>query len=136
MSIAYAEEPDLSVEDYVAVLGETTMRGKRPLANAARIGEMLRGAGLIVTAREDGRILGVARCLSDGAWVAYCAELAVKESAQGLGVGAGLIAATKAILGPRMSLILISEEEAIGFYTRIGMQRLDRAFYLDRTDRS
>ncbi len=134
MSIVYSEEPGLSVEEYVAVLGETTMRSKRPLANAARIGEMLRGAGLIVTARRDGEILGLARCLSDGAWVAYCAELAVRESAQGLGVGAGIIAATRKILGPRMSLILISEEEAIGFYTRIGMERIDRAFYLMRTD--
>jgi GNAT superfamily N-acetyltransferase len=136
MSIVYAQEQSLSVGDYVAVLSGTTMRDKRPLANAQRIAEMLCGANLIVTAREDGVILGLARCISDGAWVAYCAELAVKESAQARGVGAGLIRTVKGILGPRIGLVLISEEEAIGFYTRIGMERYDRAFFLTREDRS
>jgi GNAT superfamily N-acetyltransferase len=136
MSIIYAQEQSLSVGDYVAVLSETTMRDKRPLANAQRIAEMLDGANFIVTAREDGVILGLARCISDGAWVAYCAELAVKEGAQGRGIGAGIIKAAKDILGPRMGLVLISEEEAVGFYTRIGMERYDRAFFLTREDRS
>ncbi|HWA19689.1 MAG TPA: GNAT family N-acetyltransferase, partial [Devosia sp.] len=122
--------------DYVAVLAETSMRGKRPLANRARIAEMLAGANFIVTARDDGNILGLARCISDGAWIAYCAELAVKESAQGRGIGAGLIRAAKDFLGPRIGLVLISEEEAVGFYTRIGMERIDRAFFITREDRT
>jgi hypothetical protein len=41
------------------------MRGKRPLANTERIGRMIAGANFIVTAREDGVILGLARCISD-----------------------------------------------------------------------
>ena len=48
MSVTYAAEPGLSVEDYVAVLAETTMRAKRPLANRQRIAQMLAGANLIV----------------------------------------------------------------------------------------
>ena len=108
--IVYAEEPGLSVDDYVAVLGATTMRTKRPLENRARIGEMLSGANLIVTARRNGEIVGLARCITDRAWICYCAELAVKESAQGLGVGAGII--------------------------RTGLTRLDNGFFRTRLDRS
>ncbi len=87
MSIVYAQEQSLPVADYVAVLAETTMRDKRPLTNTVRIGEMIAGANFIVTARENDAILGLARCITDFAWIAYCAELAVKESAQGRGVG-------------------------------------------------
>ena len=135
MSIVYAREEALSVADYVAVMGETTMRGKRPLMNAARIARMIEGANFIVTAREDGVILGLARCVTDFAWIAYCAELAVKDSAQRRGVGAGLIAKARELLGPGIGLVLISEPEAVGFYERIGMTRFDRAFFHDRTDR-
>ena len=136
MSIVYAQEQSLPVEDYVAVLSEGTMRGKRPLTNTARIAEMLAGANFIVTAREDGNILGLARCITDFAWIAYCAELAVKERAQGRGVGAGIIEAAKDILGPRLGLTLISEPDAVGFYRRIGMEQIDTAFFLTRPDRS
>ncbi len=136
MSIVYAQEQGLSVEDYVAVLAETIMREKRPLANTARIGEMIAGANFIVTAREDGTILGLARCITDFSWIAYCAELAVKESAQGRGIGAGIMARCKDLLGPRLGLVLISEPAAVGFYERIGFERQDSAFFRTRLDRS
>ncbi|MEQ1901135.1 MAG: GNAT family N-acetyltransferase [Devosia sp.] len=136
MSIVYAQERNLSVEDYVAVLSETTMRSKRPLANAERIGRMLRGANFIVTAREDGVILGLARCISDNEWIAYCAELAVKESAQGRGIGKGIIGKCYELLGPGMGLILAAEPEAVAFYERVGMQRLEAGFFHPRTDAS
>ena len=136
MSVVYAQEQSLGVADYVAVLRETIMRAKRPLDNTARIAAMLAGANFIVTAREDGEILGLARCISDGAWICYCAELAVKESTQGRGVGAGIIAKIKELLGPRIGLTLISEPGAIGFYERVGLERIDSAFFHARTDRS
>lgn len=134
--IIYAEEPGLSIDDYVSVLAETTMRTKRPLANRKRIGEMLAGANLIVTARQDGEILGLARCISDGAWICYCAELAVKESAQGLGIGAGIIGKINELLGPKIGLALFSEPEALGFYEKAGLTRLDNGFFRTRADRS
>ena len=135
MSIVYAREQNLPVSDYVAVLADTTMRTRRPLGNTTRIAEMIAGANFIVTAREDGVILGLARCITDYAWIAYCAELAVKESEQGRGIGAGLIARARDLLGPRIGVALISEAEAVGFYRRIGMEQIDSAFFLTRSDR-
>ena len=136
MSIVYAQEQSLPVADNVAVLGETTMREKRPLTNSGRIGKMIAGANFIVTAREDGVILGLARCITDFAWIAYCAELAVKESAQGRGVGAGVMAKVHELLGPKIGLVLISEPDAVGFYKRIGLEWQDSAFFRTRLDRS
>ena len=136
MSVVYAEEPALSVADYVAVLGETTMRGKRPLANTERIGQMLAGADLIVTARREGELLGLARCITDRIWICYCAELAVRESAQGLGVGRGILEAAWAILGPKVGFVLVSEPEAVQFYKRVGMSPDVTAFYRPRSDRA
>jgi GNAT superfamily N-acetyltransferase len=136
VSIIYAQEQTLSVEDYVAVLAETTMAAKRPLANRGRIAEMVAGANVIVPARRYGEILGLARCISDGAWICYCAELAVKESAQGLGIGAGIIRTINDLLGPRIGLALFSEPDAIGFYEKAGLTRQDSGFSRTRADRS
>lgn len=135
MSIVYAREQSLSAADYVEVLRDTTMRSKRPLANLERIGRMLRGANFIVTAREDGAILGLARCITDDAWVCYCAELAVKESAQGRGIGKALLEKCYELLGPGISLGLAAEPAAVPFYEHIGMHRYPAFFHL-RTDAS
>ncbi len=136
MTIIYAQEQTLGVDDYVTVLSETIMRDKRPLQNGVRIARMLAGANFIVTAREEGIILGLARCITDYAWICYCAELAVKESAQGRGVGAGIMAKAQELLGPKIGLVLISEPGAVGFYERVGMERQDSAFFRTRLDRS
>lgn len=135
MSVTFDLEPDLSVEDYVAVLSNCTLGRKRPLANRARIAEMLAGANLIVTARDtDGVILGLARCLSDGAWVCYCAELAVRDSHQGKGIGRGLMDFAAETLGPRMAIILISEPDAVEFYRKAGFDSV-LGFARNRSDR-
>ena len=60
--------------------------------------QMLDRADLVVTARLDrpDRILvGVARSITDFSWCCYLSELAVASSAQGLGVGKGLIDETR-----------------------------------------
>lgn len=135
MSVVYAQEQSLTAPDYVAVLRETTMRTKRPLDNLARIDRMLAGANFIVTAREDGVILGLARCITDNEWVAYCAELAVKESAQGRGIGKAILDKCYALLGPGISLGLAAEPTAIAFYEHIGMHPYPAFFHM-RTDAS
>lgn len=134
MSIVYAREQELPVEDYIAVIGETSMRDRRPLANRNRIARMLSGSNLIVTAREsDGSILGLARCMSDTAWICYCSDLAVKESAQGRGIGRGLLDKCAELLGPGIGLVLVSYPESASFYERIGMEPA-QAHYRARTD--
>jgi GNAT superfamily N-acetyltransferase len=86
-----------------------------------------------MTARApDGSLLGVARCLSDGAWVAYLAELAVSRSAQGRGVGQRLLQAVRDELGPKVTLVLASVPDAVAFSERVGMPRMPDVFFYRR----
>lgn len=133
MTIVYAREQDLPVADYIAVIGSTYMRDKRPIANPARIGRMLAGSSFIVTARAgDGAIVGLARGISDGEWVCYLADLAVRDGWQGQGVGTAILDECSRILGPGMGIVLVAYPEAEAFYRRIGMGEMP-AFYRDRT---
>jgi GNAT superfamily N-acetyltransferase len=134
MSVTYAQEQSLSVEDYVGVLGDCAMRDQRPLDNIARIAAMLAGANFIVTAREDGHILGLARCMTDNAWTCYCLELAVRDSAQKRGVGRGILETCWALLGPRLSFVLMSDPRAVGFYRQVGMEQYAETYFHARLD--
>ena len=89
----------------------------------------------MLTARLDieGKpLIGVARGITDFSWVCYISELAVSQSAQGLGIGKGLMDEARRQLGPSVAISLISMPDAVGFYERIGMKRMVDAFWFGR----
>ncbi len=136
MTIYYAQEQNLSVQDYVAVVGSTYMADRRPVGNLERIGRILAGSNMIVTARdESGEIVGLLRGISDNEWVCYVADLVVREGQQRKGVGTALLKTCKGILGPGMGIVLMAFPEATEYYRRIGMHEMT-AFYMDRENRS
>ena len=68
--LVYARDAGLTIEEYLDVVGNSTLGPTRPLGDPDRVAAMLAGADLIVTARTAGRCVGLARCLTDFAWVA------------------------------------------------------------------
>lgn len=131
-SVRYARDQDLDVAEFSRVLDESGLGATRPLGDPARLRAMLHGAGLIVTARLDGQLVGVSRTITDFSWCAYLAELAVSRSVQGLGVGRGLLDETRRLLGPRVTLILTSMPDVTGFYERAEMARVPDTFWYKR----
>lgn len=133
--ILYGREQDLDVAEFRRVLVESGLGRIRPVDDTPRLQAMIDGASLIVTARLDrpGRpLVGVGRGVTDSVWCCYLSELAVSSSAQGFGVGRGLLDETRRQLGPQVSLYLVSVPEAVGFYERAGMTRLKDAFSYKR----
>ncbi|MBZ9671339.1 GNAT family N-acetyltransferase [Mesorhizobium sp. B3-2-1] len=133
--VLYAREPALGIPEFRRVLVESGLGEVRPVDDEARLKAMLEGANLIVTARLDmeaAPLIGVARCLTDFSWVCYISDLAVSAKAQGLGIGKGLMDEVARQLGPSVAISLISVPDAVGFYERIGMQRMPDAFWISR----
>jgi GNAT superfamily N-acetyltransferase len=132
--ISYQREHHLVAAEYIACVGRTTLGAGRPLSNSQRVQTMLDGANFIVTARdENGALIGLARCMNDGAWICFCADLAVRDSHQGQGVGRAIIEKCRELLGPSIGFILASEPSAETFYERAGMKRY-AAFFHPRID--
>ncbi|WP_137152344.1 GNAT family N-acetyltransferase [Devosia sp. FKR38] len=135
--ITYAREDGLTAADYIACVGATSLGQGRPLANTDRIQAMLDNADLVVTARDaDGSLLGLFRAVTDWHWVCYCIDLAVVEGQQGKHIGQTLLDTATALLGPKVSIVLLSKPNAEGFYRHIGMVEPMAAFMRPRTDRS
>ena len=133
--ILYAREPALDIAEFRRVLVESGLGETRPVDDGARLQEMLSSANLVLTARLDveGKpLIGFIRALTDFSWVCYISELAVSQSAQGLGIGKGLMDEARRQLGPSVAISLISMPDAVGFYERIGMKRMPDAFWFSR----
>lgn len=107
MEISYQQEPELSPEEFVQVLKESTLAERRPVDDLPRIRQMLARADLIITARRAGILLGVARSISDGVYCTYLSDLAVSKNCQHQGIGKELIRLTKEAT-PHALLILVT----------------------------
>ena len=122
--ISYDREPQLGSDEFIDILNRSGLGERRPVGDAARISQMLEKASLIYTARtEDGKLVGVARCLSDDAYVCYVSDLAVCRSVQGQGVGKRILSELRRLIHPSARLFLLSAPAAIGFYERLGLGR-------------
>ena len=135
--IVYASDPGLTPEEYIDVVGHSALGATRPLADNARIAAMLAGANLIVTARLDGRCVGVARGISDSAWVCYLADLAVHRDFQGRGIGTGLLRQCRQAVGDGVGIALLSVPGAVSYYDKLGetlgLEHYPHAYWLNRT---
>lgn len=128
--IAYHVNEPLAVDEFVALLRASTLGERRPVDDLAVMEDMLRHANLLATARADGRLVGVARTLTDFAYIAYMSDLAVDVSFQRRGIGKGLIRATRRQLGPQCRLLLVAAPAAESYYSHIGFEHLPRAYLL------
>jgi GNAT superfamily N-acetyltransferase len=130
----FALEPDLTVAEFRQLLVDSTFGERRPIDEPARLEQMLRGADLIVTARLDGALVGVARSVTDFAFCCYLSDLAVSKAAQGRGIGRKLIELTREHCGGAgLSVHLHAAPGAVTFYESIGMPRNPDAFSYRRT---
>lgn len=128
----YGVEPGLDPDEFIDLLKRSGLAERRPVRDEHRIGRMLANSSLIVTARRDGLLVGVARSVTDFSYCCYLSDLAVDRACQKRGVGRALIARTQAEAGPEAMLILIAAPAADGYYAHIGMERIERGWSLPR----
>ncbi|MFI5868075.1 GNAT family N-acetyltransferase [Streptomyces sp. NPDC051546] len=124
---------DLDVSEVAALYRASTLAERRPVEDTGRFAAMLAGANLIVTARAgDGRLIGIARSLTDGVYATYLSDLAVDAAWQGKGIGRDLIRATQDA-APQAKLILLAAPAAVDYYPHIGFERHNSAWTRSHT---
>ena len=134
MDILYSIEPDLSVTEFVAVLKNSGLAERRPVENLECIAGMLKGSDLTVCARVNGKLIGIARCVTDFSYACYLSDLAVDKEFQGLGIGIELQRKTQEELGSCCTLILIAAPNEDEYYNKIGYERHSLCWVLKRED--
>ena len=119
------------MEEFADVLRRSTLAERRPMDDAECLAQMTAHANLWATCRLHGKLVGVARCLTDFAWCCYLADLAVDQEFARIGIGQRLIEETRARLGPHAKIILIAAPKAVDYYPRIGFTQHPSAWTLD-----
>jgi GNAT superfamily N-acetyltransferase len=133
MAIVYALEPGLTAGEFRAILITSTLAERRPADEPERLERMLRGADVIVTARDGERLVGVSRAITDFAYCCYLSDLAVDAAYQHQGIGRRLVAETRQAAGEAAMLILIAAPAAQGYYSKIGMQQIQSGWLIPRS---
>ena len=128
--IIYSRELTLNAEEFIDVLRRSTLAERRPVDDPERIKLMCQNANLIVTARKNGVLVGIARSVTDFVYCTYLSDLAVDLSLQKRGIGVRLIKETKKY-SSSAKLILLSAPAAVTYYPKIGMKRHEHCFMLD-----
>ena len=123
-SIQYGIEPALPVEEFADVLRRSTLAERRPMDRLDLLAGMLTHSDLIVTARIEGRLVGISRALTDFTYCVYLADLAVDQAVQGRGIGRELIRLTHAAAGKTTMLILLAAPKAVSMSFGSCMSRL------------
>lgn len=131
--IKYQIENNLDVEEFTQVLINSTLGERRPIHEPERIAKMLEYGNLIITARHNGKLVGVSRSLTDFLYCTYLSDLAIDEKYQKQGIGKELIRLTKKET-PKAKLILLAAPKAVNYYPKIGMTKWEQCYVLDDVD--
>jgi len=132
--VDFALEPQLAVEEFIDVLRRSSLAERRPVEQRQRMARMLEGAQLLVTARVGGRLVGVARALTDFSYVTYVSDLAVDAGFQGRGMGRELLRLTHERAGHETMPVLLAAPKARSYYPHIGMRPHDSCWVFDRRE--
>jgi len=129
INVIYKIENNFNPSEFIDVLKRSTLGERRPIDDFERINEMCKNSNLIITARLDGKLIGVARSITDFVYCTYLSDLAVDKVYQKKGIGKRLIEETKKN-SPKANLILLSAPAAVEYYPKIGMKRHEHCFIL------
>ena len=111
----------VSTEELVALydaVGWTTYT-----VDAAALTRAVCASTQVFTARRDGRLVGLARVLSDEVSIAYLQDILVHPDAQRMGVGRALMEACLARFSDVRAFVLMTDDrpQQLTFYASLGL---------------
>ncbi len=130
MEITYRVNAELTASAVINVFRQSGIR--RPVEDAGRIQRMLDGANLTITAWDGERLVGIARALTDFSYCCYLSDLAVVREYQRAGIGKELVGRVREEIGEECMLLLLAAPEAMGYYPKIGFEKVENGFLMRR----
>lgn len=132
MSIEYKINAPITVDQFIEVLSGSSLGDRRPVNDRQCMQGMIENSNLVVSAWDSGKLVGVARSLTDFHYACYLSDLAVFRSHQNAGIGKRLQILTQKQLGPHCKLILVAAPAANAYYEHIGFTHNPRCWVLER----
>lgn len=120
-------EEHISAEEYIEFLKRTDLGSQYPKERFnERIARLVSSVSISLIARnEHGIIVGVLFGLTDFAYWLYVTDLGVDRAYTGQGIGRQLMKTALNLAGGEkdIAVYLIANENAVGFYEKLGMKK-------------
>ncbi len=125
-TIKIAEER-ISAEEYIDFLERTDLGSQYPKERfSERISKLVKTVSISLVARNEyGTVVGVLFGLTDFSYWLYVTDLGVDRAYTGQGIGRQLMGTAHEIAGGEkdIAVYLIANENAVGFYEKLGMTK-------------
>ncbi len=122
-------EERISAEEYIDFLKRTDLGSQYPKERFAdRIAKLVKTVSVSLVARnENGMVVGILFGLTDFAYWLYITDLGVDRAYTQQGIGKQLMKTAHEIAGGEkdIAVYLIANENAVGFYEKLGMKKSD-----------
>ena len=125
----------LDAGTYIDFLKRTDLGSQYPAERfEARIEKLVKNVPISLTARKDGRLVGVLFGITDFAYWLFITDLGVDRDHTGRGIGKKLMAAALEAAGGADDIIVYTcaNENAVGFYEKLGMRQADDVMVYNR----
>ena len=132
------KEERLTAKDYIEFLKHTDLGSQYPKERFhQRIETLVSRASISLVARnDDGAIVGVCFGITDFAYWLFITDLGVVRQCTGQGIGTALVKKLHEAAGGEENIIMYTcfNENAYGFYEKLGMHKPDDVVVLNRID--
>lgn len=129
-------EERISAEEYIEFLKHSDLGSQYPGERFhERIATLVERASISLVARNgDDRIIGVCFGITDFAYWLFITDLGVVREYTGQGIGTALVKRLHEIAGGEDDIIMYTcfNENALGFYQKLGMTRPDDVVVMNR----
>ena len=132
------KEERLTAEEYIDFLKHTDLGSQYPKERfRQRIGTLVNRASISLVARnEAGSVVGVCFGITDFAYWLFITDLGVVRECAGQGIGTALVKKLHQVAGGEENIIMYTcfNENAYGFYEKLGMHKPDDVVVLNRIE--
>lgn len=129
-------EERLSAKEYIEFLKSTDLGSQYPKERfQERIATLVRCASISLVARDEKRrIIGVCFGITDFAYWLFITDLGVIRECTGMGIGTALVKKLHETAGGEENIIMYTcyNENALGFYEKLGMHKPDDVVMLNK----
>ena len=120
-------EERITAEEYIEFLKRTDLGSQYPQERfRERIGKLVTTVPISLVARDEkGLAVGVLFGITDYAYWLFVTDLGVDRACTGQGIGKALMKIAHELAGgeKNIGVYLVANEDAIGFYEKLGMER-------------
>ena len=132
------QQERLSTDQYIEFLKHTDLGSQYPQERFhERIATLVAKVSISLVARnEQNEIIGVCFGITDFAYWLFITDLGVVRECTGLGIGTALVKKLHQLAGGEENIIMYTcyNENALGFYEKLGMKKPNDVVVLNRID--